>query len=234
MKVKVTAKVLNVRKKASAESPVLSTLKEGDLVIVAETVSGWHRIDRGWINAAFTEPVPVAPPAVPASKLYRRIDLNNHGLKPSTREIIWMVVHCTAGWPDESTEDLIKGFRDRGWKNNGYHLVINADGTVDLITELNGISNGVEGNNSKSIHVSYKGGIKKLNGKVVPADTRTDAQKKSLVQVLSILKKLHPKAGIRGHRDFSPDKNGNGKVDYWERIKECPCFDSIPEYQAIK
>lgn len=232
MKVQVTAKVLNVRKKAGADSPILSTLKMGDIVIVAETVVGWHRIDRGWINASFTAPVPV--PAAPVSKLYRRIDLDNPGLQPSKRDIIWIAVHCTAGWPDESNEDLIKGFRARGWKNNGYHLVINADGTVDLITELDGIANGVEGNNSKSIHVSYKGGIKKVNGKVVPADTRTEAQKKSLIRVLSILKKLHPKGNIRGHRDFSRDKNGNGIVDAWERIKECPCFDAIPEYSFIK
>lgn len=26
----------------------------------------------------------------------------------------------------------------------------------------------------------------------------------------------------------------NGKVDIWERIKECPCFDAIPEYADIK
>jgi N-acetylmuramoyl-L-alanine amidase len=69
---------------------------------------------------------------------------------------------------------------------------------------------------------------------VVPADTRTESLKKSLIRVLSILKKLHPKAAIRGHRDFSRDNNGNGIVDAWERIKESPCFDAIPEYQGIK
>ena len=28
-------------------------------------------------------------------------------------------------------------------------------------------------------------------------------------------------------------QNHNGRVDSWERIKECPCFDAIEEYQDI-
>ena len=36
---------------------------------------------------------------------------------------------------------------------------------------------------------------------------------------------------ILGHRDFSNDKDGSGVIESWERIKECPCFDAIPEYQ---
>lgn len=33
------------------------------------------------------------------------------------------------------------------------------------------------------------------------------------------------KPGICGHRDLSPDKNGNGKVDKHEWLKTCPGFD---------
>jgi N-acetyl-anhydromuramyl-L-alanine amidase AmpD len=49
--------------------------------------------------------------------------------------------------------------------------------------------------------------------------------------LLTLLKK-YPAAKIQGHRDFSPDKNRNGKVDPWERIKECPCFDAIEWWRA--
>ena len=31
--------------------------------------------------------------------------------------------------------------------------------------------------------------------------------------------------GILGHRDFSPDRNGNGHVEPFEWLKECPGFD---------
>jgi N-acetylmuramoyl-L-alanine amidase len=35
----------------------------------------------------------------------------------------------------------------------------------------------------------------------------------------------HPGSRVCGHRDLSPDLNGNGKVDPWERLKECPCYE---------
>lgn len=89
---------------------------------------------------------------------------------------------------------------------------------------------GVQGYNSTSINVAYMGGID-ANGKAV--DNRTDAQKASLVKLLKELRGRYPNAQILGHRDISPDTNHNGKVDSWERIKECPCFDAIIEYKNI-
>ena len=44
---------------------------------------------------------------------------------------------------------------------------------------------------------------------------------------------IWPRAKICGHRDFSPDKNGNGVIDPWEYIKACPCFDARHEYAYI-
>ena len=41
------------------------------------------------------------------------------------------------------------------------------------------------------------------------------------------------KLTIKGHRDVSPDKNKNGIIESWERIKECPSFDAIPEYKNL-
>jgi N-acetyl-anhydromuramyl-L-alanine amidase AmpD len=76
----------------------------------------------------------------------------------------------------------------------------------------------VKGYNANSIHVCYKGGV---NGK----DTRTHDQKAALERVLKTLKVMFPKAQIKGHRDFSPDKNGDGKIDSRDWIKICPCFD---------
>ena len=71
------------------------------------------------------------------------------------------------------------------------------------------------------------------NGKLKGVDNRTDAQKASLISLLKELKGRYPKAVIQGHRDFSPDTNGNGIIDPWERIKECPCFDAKIEYKDI-
>ncbi len=35
----------------------------------------------------------------------------------------------------------------------------------------------------------------------------------------------YPGAKVKGHRDYSPDSNGNGTVEPWEWIKACPCFE---------
>jgi N-acetylmuramoyl-L-alanine amidase len=44
---------------------------------------------------------------------------------------------------------------------------------------------------------------------------------------------MFPKAQIKGHRDFSPDLNKDGKITSNEWIKQCPCFDAMVEYKTI-
>lgn len=146
------------------------------------------------------------------------------------RKIERIFVHCTAGNQKQTVEDLIKEFKRKGWKNPGYHAVVMPSGRVEHLLDYEQISNGVQGYNSTSINIAYVGGID-VNGKGV--DNRTDEQKKSLKSLLYDLKNKYPSAKIMGHRDISPDKNGNGVVDPWERIKECPCFNAIDEYKDL-
>ena len=75
--------------------------------------------------------------------------------------------------------------------------------------------------------VVYVGG---LDCKGKAKDTRTEKQKAALLALLVDLRKLYPEARISGHRDFSPDLNGNGIIEPKEWIKECPCFDAKLEY----
>lgn len=121
-------------------------------------------------------------------------------------------------------------FKSKGWTNPGYHYVIRPDGTVFHPLQDGGIANGVKGFNSDSIHVAYVGGIDS-KGKAV--DNRTEQQKKTLRLVLEELKQRYPEAFVLGHRDISPDTNHNGKVDPWERIKACPCFDVMVEFSYL-
>ena len=139
-------------------------------------------------------------------------------------------MHCTAGSQRQTVADLQAEFKRKGWKNPGYHYVIQADGTVKQLLGEQFVSNGVKGYNSTSVNVAYMGGID-ADGKAV--DNRTDAQKASLLTLLKELKERYPKAEILGHRDISPDTNGNGIVDPWERIKECPCFNARDEYKDL-
>ena len=88
----------------------------------------------------------------------------------------------------------------------------------------------MSGQNSRSIGICYVGGLD-ANGK--GADTRTPEQKEALIWLLSRLACMFPDATIKGHRDYSPDLNGDGIIEPWEYIKECPCFDAAIEYSNI-
>lgn len=148
------------------------------------------------------------------------------------RTIKYIVIHCTAGPQDQSTESIKNYWKNSlGWKNVGYHILVSKDGTYERLAPDETITNGVAGFNSNSIHISYKGGV---DSKGNALDNRTEAQKKTLLTLVKTFKTKYPNAKVQGHRDFSPDKNKNGKIDPWEYIKMCPSFDAIAEYKNIK
>lgn len=147
------------------------------------------------------------------------------------RRIEYIVVHCTAGHATDTIAKLKAGWKKLGWRNNGYHIVVDGNGARHDITPLEKIANGVAGHNSNSIHVSYMGGVNFKSGK--SEDTRTPEQKQQLISILSELKARFPEAKILGHRDLSRDRNNDGKIDRWEWIKACPSFDAIPEYENL-
>ena len=66
------------------------------------------------------------------------------------------------------------------------------------------------------------------NGKA--KDTRTDAQKNALRDLVAKLCKEYPIIELLGHRDTSPDLDGSGEVEPVEYIKACPCFDVRSEF----
>lgn len=146
------------------------------------------------------------------------------------REIKYIAVHCTAGNQTTTVKELELEFKRKGWKNPGYHYVVTVDGNIHQLLDTEKISNGVRGYNSVTVNVAYTGGIDAV-GK--PVDNRTDEQKKSLRQLLKLMRDKFPKAIIQGHRDFSPDLNHDGKIEKNEWIKQCPCFDAKEEYKDI-
>ncbi len=135
------------------------------------------------------------------------------------RNIDYITIHCTAGPQDQKTTD-IKAYwaKKLGWTSYGYHYLIGKDGSVENLTPIEKPSNGVKGYNHNSIHVCYKGG---MGGK----DTRTQEQKASLLRIVKMLKSQFPSAKIKGHRDFSPDLDGDGVIEPQEYIKLCPAFE---------
>ena len=153
-------------------------------------------------------------------------------LKKSKRTITDIVIHCTAtrAWQDYSADDLRRMHKAQGWADIGYHYVVRLDGTIEPGRDVDKIGAHVSGHNANSIGVVYVGG---LDNQGKANDTRTENQKNALLNLLLDLRRLYPSARISGHRDFSPDLNGNGTIEPWEWIKECPCFDAKAEYRRI-
>jgi len=152
--------------------------------------------------------------------------------KKSKRRITDIVIHCTASKVsnDLTVEDIRRMHKKQGWSDIGYHYVVTLDGKVHNGRDVDIIGAHVSGFNSYSIGIVYVGGLDE-HGK--PKDTRNDLQKAALLSLLVDLRKHYPKAKISGHRDFSPDLNGNGVVEESEYIKWCPCFDAMTEYRNI-
>lgn len=148
------------------------------------------------------------------------------------RNIKRIFIHCTASYQETyKDENLVREFKRKGWKYPGYHYVIRPDGTIFNMLSEDKVSNGVAGYNSTAINVAYVGGVDKEHPKGI--DNRTEEQKKALLSLLQDLRVKYPKAFIMGHRDISPDKNNNGKIDTWEYIKMCPCFNAMEEYAGL-
>lgn len=156
-------------------------------------------------------------------------------------KVKYIVEHCTAGFGGISV--LQSTWKNLGWKTAGYSAVIETNGTIWWLTsdgwnytkdvskaDLSKVTNGVGGWNSLCVHFAYIGGIdSKGKGK----DTRTPEQKDSEHVVIKVIleylknngKDITKNIGFLGHNNFSEDKNNNGKIDSWERFKECPSFD---------
>ena len=154
---------------------------------------------------------------------------------PSVRKIKEIVIHCSATEEggDFDASDIDVWHTERGFCGIGYHFVIRLDGTIEEGRPLESAGAHVSGHNKSSIGICYIGGLEKKTKKA--KDTRTAEQKDSLLWLITAIRNNMPGGGsmtVKGHRDYSPDKNKNGVIDPYERIKECPCFDATPEYSC--
>lgn len=140
-----------------------------------------------------------------------------------------IVIHCTATREgNDVSAATIRGWhKKQGWADIGYHYVIRLDGTVEHGRPLALVGSHVRGWNAGSAAIVYVGGLD-ANGKA--KDTRTPAQKRAMAKVIRELRERFP-VPVMGHRDLSPDKDGDGVVEKHEWLKDCPCFD-VPAWFA--
>lgn len=110
----------------------------------------------------------------------------------------------------------------KGWSDIGYHYYIDKHGKCHVGRPLNRNGAHVSGHNTGTIGICCEGGLLE-NG--APGDTMTDLQKLAVEGLLLALKKGNPAMKVTGHRDYSPDLNGNGVIEPFEFMKACPCYD---------
>ncbi len=140
------------------------------------------------------------------------------------RRIDYIAVHCTATPQTTKIQSILNYWKNNlGWKRVGYHYIIEADGKVTQLSDIEQPTNGVAGYNANSIHISYIGGVDK-NGKAI--DNRTDAQKKSMLNLLNTLRKQ-----IMVRQRFFPIIQGH--YQFPKVNKACPCFDAKKEYETM-
>ncbi|MFJ1412492.1 N-acetylmuramoyl-L-alanine amidase [Capnocytophaga canimorsus] len=151
------------------------------------------------------------------------------------KPLLYLVIHCTAT-PEgrEVSSDEIRKWhlspqpQGRGWKQVGYTDMIHLNGAIERLVENNEdpfvdgweITNGAKGINSVARHIVYVGGSVARRGnnrktELVPADTRTPAQREALAKFVRNFVSKNPNVKVAGHNQFAN--------------KACPSFD-VPKW----
>ncbi len=140
------------------------------------------------------------------------------------REIDKIIIHCSATQEGKqiSAATIDAWHKKRGWRGIGYHYVVGLDGMIEYGRPVEQPGAHVKGLNKNSIGIVYIGGVEAErgpDGDWVAKDTRTPEQIATLLELLRVLKKLHPDATIHGHNEFA--------------AKACPCFNAYEEYKNL-
>lgn len=151
-----------------------------------------------------------------------------------SRSIKNIIIHCAAtpnGEP-RTIIDIDRMHQQRGFKRApaaiprwraalghslpsiGYHYVIEVDGAVKQGRHVEEIGAHVQGSNADSIGICMIG-----------TDRFTLAQWGALKLLIVSLQIKYAGTSVKGHRDYSPDLDGDGIIERHEWLKICPGFD---------
>jgi len=136
------------------------------------------------------------------------------------RKIDKIIIHCSATpiGRKVSVSTIRKWHLQRGFNDIGYHYVIHLDGKISVGRPIEKVGAHCAYQNIGSIGICYVGGMTKDMRK--PKDTRTQAQKDSLIKLMhELIYKYNKDMTIHGHNEYAN--------------KACPCFDVQKEYANL-
>ena len=143
------------------------------------------------------------------------------------RDINEIIVHCTATRPDwwqgKSTSEKVDEIRrwhveDRGWRDIGYHYLIDRDGTVAKGRPVEQVGAHCKGHNTGTIGISLFGGHGSSERDKF-SDNFTVEQNVALRELIANLSDTYGVKKVTGHNQYA--------------AKACPGFD-VPRWLARK
>ena len=147
-------------------------------------------------------------------------NINPYEMMKPLQKVSLLIVHCTATKCNRpfSVGNLIACGKAK-YGQCSYHYYVRRNG--DVIPLLPESVQGVHARhyNHCSLGIVYEGGLDE-NGHA--ADTRTEAQKHSMYELLKSLTRDYPDASILGHNQLP------------HVAKDCPCFPASSEYTALQ
>lgn len=136
------------------------------------------------------------------------------------KRVTHLVIHYSATpvERDFTSADIDRMHRKHGFNEIGYHFFIRKNGAVEHGRDLSQpgrfeVGAHSLGENDSSIGICFEGGVT-LAAPNTGFDSRTPAQKKSMIEVIDGLHQRFPGAIVEGHRDMP------------EAATQCPGFDA--------
>jgi len=144
-------------------------------------------------------------------------------MRPNRSKTEYVVWHTSATPPsmDIGSAQIDIMHKAKGWDGIGYALVVRRDGRIETGEGLGRRGAHVKGLNSVSVGICMIGGVDE-DGK--SENNFTDEQWQAAKHAFEFLTLLYPDAKHVGHRDLSPDSDGDGRVQKHEFLKDCPCY----------
>jgi len=139
------------------------------------------------------------------------------------RPISEIIIHCTATradwWGKSATKDKVAEVRrwhmqDRGWKDIGYHFLIDRDGTLVEGRPLDQVGAHTQGHNSGTIGVSLFGGFGSAATDKF-SDHFTPEQDKALRALIAKLCDTYKITKVSGHNEYASKACPGFAVTKW-------------------